>query len=1069
MTLSIQSAAVHRHGAKLLPRLRRCCTKMILLICCSFTALTASAQESLIRGTVTTGDSVLTGVTVQVKNSSVSTQTDNQGNYSIRAGANSTLVFSFVGYATQETKPGERTIINISLLSNTVQMDDVVVVGYGTQRKGNITGAVANIKSEELMRTPSPVTSSALVGRVAGITARQSTGRPGEGTSLQIRNLGSPLFVIDGVPQSEGQFNNISSEDIESISILKDGAAALYGFRASNGVVLVTTKKGKRGDKGRLSVNTYYQLQNYTRYPDPSDAYTYMRASAEAMQNTNTIGNGGGINGGNVTITPEELEKWRLGTETGYQTNNYRDYILRRNAPQTYVNVNASGATDRMNYYISLGGVKQEGLLRQYEFERYNFQTNVEGEIIKGVKFGTQLSGRIEGRYNPASTTNAGAYDNPFLAILTTWPTERMYANDNPNYISGDIHNRIRNPAVYDKNVVGTQDNVWNNFGSIFYVTAQLPFGISAKATYSYNYKQNKNETFRKNFDQYTYDQATDEYRVVATQNLLRRNKSRRDIKESFAALQLNYNRQFGDHNISATGVYEYATATDDFVSLTSLPGTNYLPIMRTQEVTEIDNTQAITKRGSVIGRFNYDYQRRYLLEILGRYDGSHIYAPGKRWSLFPGVTGGWVLSEENFFKGKIKDVLNYVKLRASWGRTGLQTGVGAFDFLVGGNFPSGNYVMNDGTVLNGTGVRGLPITNITWATSTIKNIGINLGFFKNKLTVEFDAFHRDLTGLPAQKVDVIVPVEVGYSLPNENLNSDRTQGIEGTITYVDKAGQVGYSISANATLARRRNMERYNPRFGNSWDQYRYQSNHRWSDINWGHQVIGQFQSVEEIKNYPINNDGQNNTTLLPGDLKYQDVNGDGIISILDERPIGYGGNDGTTFGGNNPLMSFGLTTSVSWKGFSVNMDWAGATMQSYYRILESVVPFQGTHNSPAYLFNDRWHRADLYDNNSAWIPGKHPAIRRVNNHINYSRKSNFWMENVSYVRLRNLELMYNVPAQIAKRAKLSGIKLYVTGTNLLTIDTMKDVQLDPEIGQDNGLVYPIMKMYTFGINLTL
>jgi hypothetical protein len=264
--------------------------------------------------------------------------------------------------------------------------------------------------------------------------------------------------------------------------------------------------------------------------------------------------------------------------------------------------------------------------------------------------------------------------------------------------------------------------------------------------------------------------------------------------------------------------------------------------------------------------------------------------------------------------------------------------------------------------------------------------------------------------------------------------------------------------------------MERYKPRFGNSWDQYRNQADHRWADINWGYQVIGQFQSVEEIKSYPINNDGQNNITQLPGDLKFKDANGDGLISNLDERPIGYGGNAGASaFDGNNPYMSFGLSTSLTWKGFVLNTDWAGATLQSYYRIFESVVPFQATHNGPEYLFNDRWHRADLYDNNSAWVPGKYPAIRRVNNHINYSRRSDFWIENVTYLRLRNLELVYNLPKSIISKAHLSGVRVYISGTNILTFDSMKDIEIDPEIGKDNSLVYPIMKLYTFGINLTL
>jgi TonB-linked SusC/RagA family outer membrane protein len=1031
----------------------------ILLILLMATSLEASAQQITVTGKVTSGDSALAGVTVTVKNNKNSTQTDVFGSYTITADANSTLIFSYIGFITQEAAIANRSLINIRLHAGNLQLNDVVVVGYGTQRKGNITGAVSVIKTADLMRTPSPTTSAALVGKVPGITARQTTGRPGAGTAIQIRNLGSPLYVIDGVPQSEGQFNNIAMEDIESISVLKDASASLYGFRASNGVVLVTTKKGKGGTHGTISINTYYQLQNVTRYPSASNAYTYMRALAEAEQNE----------GKPVSITPETLEKWKEGTEPGYQSTNYRDFIIQKNAPQKYINLNASGATDRINYYFSLGGLKQEGILKQYNFSRYNFQTNVEGTVIKGLKIGTQLSGRIESRNEPASTTNANTYDNPFLAILTMWPTERVYANDNPDYINADVNNPSRNPLIYDEKVIGKQENTWNNFAGIFYTTIELPFGFSAKATYSYNYKQNKNELQRNSFNFYSYKPATDTY-VPVPFNLALRNKSRQEIKETFAQVQLNYVKSIAAHSISAMGAYEYASSTDQSLSINGIPPTNYSPLLRLLDINGFTDAYTITKRGSVIGRFNYDYKRRYFLEILGRYDGSHIYPPGKRWGLFPGITTGWRISDEPFFGDRLRSIINNVKLRASWGKTGQERGVNAFEYLPGGDFGSGSYVF-DGGLVTGIDVRGLPITNITWVTSTAKNIGFDLAFFNNKLTAEFDVFSRELTGIPAPKYDVLLPSEVGYSLPNENLNGERTQGVEGVITYTNRTGIIGYSISGNATLARRKIMNMYKPRFGNSWDQYRNQVDHRWADVHWGYQVTGQFESMEQIKNYTVNNDGQGNRTQLPGDLIFKDVNGDGLISNLDERPIGYAGLDGGTFGGNNPYMSFGMTASINYKGFSLTTDWAGATMQSYYRIFELAIPFQAIHNSPGYIFNDRWHREDLFDPNSKWIPGKYPPIRRTGsgNHINYTRHSDFWISNISYLRLRNLELMYTLPKRLVSKAHLSGVRVYVSGTNVLTIDNVKHIEMDPEISQNNGLVYPVVKLYTFGINITL
>lgn len=1033
--------------------------KLLFLLPGILFTISLCAQNIKVTGKVTRGDTALEGVTVKVKSSNTATKTDDRGEFSINAHPDATLVFSYIGSTTQEIKISGRTRIDIGLEAESQQLNDVVVVGYGTQRKGSITGAVSSIKAADLIRTPSSTTSGALVGKMQGITARQQTGRPGAGTTIQIRNLGSPLFVIDGVPQSEGQFNNIGLEDIENISVLKDASASLYGFRASNGVVLVTTKKGKSSIKNSLNVSTYYQLQNITRYISASSAADYVRALAEAEQNA----------GLTPTTTPEILEKWRQGTEKGFQGTDYRNYILKKNAPQQYMNVSSSGGNDKMNYYLSLGGLSQDAVLKQYNFKRYNFQSNVEGTIIKGVKLGAQLSGRIESRHEPASTTTGNTYDNPFLAILTMWPTERLYANENPDYINADVNNPSRNPLIYNEKVIGKQDNVWNNFASIFYATFDLPFGISAKATYSYNYKQNKNELQRNSFSTYSYKPATDTY-VPVPFNLALRNKSREEIQENFAQFQLNYSKGLGEHNIAAMAAYEYASATDQSLSISSIPPTNYTPLINLLNINGFTDTYSITKRVSFIGRFNYDYKQKYLLELLGRYDGSHLYAPGKRWGLFPGISAGWRINEENFFSDRFHKIFSNLKLRASWGRTGQERGVNAFDYLPGGNFGSGSYVF-DGGLTTGIGVRGLPITSITWVTSTIKNIGLDIGLFNNKLTAEFDVFARDLSGIPAPRYDVLVPSEVGYTLPAENLNSERTEGVEGIITYASKAGKIGYSLSVNGTLGRRKIVDVYKPRFGNSWDEYRNQTDHRWADIHWGYQVIGQFQSMEQIKDYKINNDGQGNRTLLPGDLMFNDVNGDGVISNLDERPIGYSVGDGSTFGGPTPYMSFGMSGGINYKGFNLNTDWAGATMQSYYRIFELAIPFQAVHNAPEYIFNDRWHRADLFNPNSAWIPGRYPAIRRTGSgsHVNYVNHSDYWITNINYFRLKNLELGYTLPKNIISKFRLSMLRVYVTGTNLFSFDNMKDIQIDPEISQNNGLVYPALKLYTFGINLTL
>lgn len=1023
----------------------------ILLTC---RGMTGQAQNSQITvtGTVLEAGSKnepVIAATVNVIGTTKSAITDLNGNFKILAPADGKLKISAMGFVSQEVPVAAKLVIKLE--ASTSNLDEVVIVAYGTQKKGSVSGAVSSINNDDLNRTPTVTTAGALVGKVQGITARQNTGRPGANATLQIRNLGTPLYVIDGVPQSEGQFNNIAMEDIENISILKDASAAVYGFRASNGVVLVTTKKGRKG-RNEVNVNSYYALQNITRYLSAADAGAYMRAFAEAEQNDNAT---------TRTVTQEMIDKWTAGTEPGYQSTNYRDFVLQKDAPQKYLNINARGATDNINYYLSLGRLDQEAVLKQYNFNRSNFQANVEGTVLKNVKIGAQLSGRIEARHNVASTTTGNTFDNPFLAILTMWPTEKLYANDNPNYINANINNPSRNPLLYDEKIVGAEDNIWNNFGSIFYTSIQLPKGFSAKATYSYNYKTNKNELHRKNFNTYTYVPATNTYRPLAF-NLALRNKTRLELKEDFVQTQLNYLTSLGAHNISAMGAFEYASQETQSIGINSVPPNNYISPIGLEEVNGLADTYEITKRASVIGRFNYDFKSKYLLEVSGRYDGSHLYAVGKRWGLFPGISAGWRVSEEGFFKKYLPAVSNF-KVRGSWGRAGQERGVTAFDYLSGANFRSGNYVFDSG-VIPGAAIRGLPVTNITWVTSDSWNGGFEIGLLKNKLTAEIDVFERKLSGLPAPRYDQLLPSEVGYGLPNENLESEATKGIEGLIGFASRFRNVDYSIRANATLGRRKILDRYKPRFGNSWDEYRFATEDRWADIDWGYQVEGQFQSMEQIKNWPVNNDNQGNRTLLPGDLIFKDINGDGIITQLDERPIGYAL-------GANPYLSFGFNTGLSYKGISINTDWAGGSMQSFYRIFELAIPFQAIHNAPNYIFNDRWHRADIFDANSEWIPGKYPAIRRngSGNHRNYTAHSSFWMKNVQYLRLKNLEIAYSLPRKFISKAKISNVRLYATGTNLLSFDNVKDIEIDPEITLNSGLVYPNTKLYTFGLNFTL
>lgn len=1045
---------------------------MLLLGIFALMSASLFAQQGTVTGRVLSGDTALAGVSVQVKGTNVTTQTDANGNFSIKADPNGTLVITSVGYASQEVAINNRTRVTVQLQATNQQLNEVVVVGYGTQRRKSITGAISNITSEDLVRTPATTISSALVGKVQGITSRSPDSRPGRGTNIQIRNMGNPLYVIDGVPytggstgttafgfnQGAGQdiFNTLGLEDIESVTILKDASASIYGLRAANGVVLITTKKGRR-EAPSINVSGYYGFQNFTRYPKPANAATYVRALLESEQNFGRDPS--------RLYSPAELAKWEAGTDSGYKSYDYYAMVTRPNVPQSYISANASGGSQRSNYYFSISNLSQDAILRDFSYGRTNVQANLNTALANHLTVGSEIGLRRERTHN-VGVPGLDDYFNPFLSISSMWPTEAPYANDNPAYIN-QTHNVNVNPSTYKNDVTGWVEEIWHAMDFKMNAQYDFPFGLVAKTVLNYNYQNEDFDGMEYTWKAYIYDKATGRYldrpltggALFGNQNPWRE-RHKRNVVSRYGQFQLSYNKQLGSHNFAAVAGYERSDYENTYYVVHTIPTNNYVQLQSFSEQDYLQDDWGIEARAGYIGRLNYNYKQKYLLELLGRYDGSYLYAPDKRWGFFSGISGGWRISQESFMHSLTDRWLNDLKLRASYGEVGSEAGIGAFDYLPGYNFRQGSSVF-DGNYVIGLRPRGLPITNLTWVINRTTNIGFDFAALNNKLTGQFDVFQRKRTGLPAGRYDVLLPSEVGYGLPNENLNSDAHRGVEGIVTYTNKAGKIDYSVGVNGTLSRLRSLATYKPRFGNSWDKYRNSIEDRWSSITFGYHVIGRFTSMDDINNYTINNDGQGNRTELPGDFKYEDANGDGIINGMDQRPIGYAQ-------GAQPYMSFGLNTKFGYKGFTIAADFAGATMQSYRRTVELLYPFQNNGNSAHYMLEDRWHRADVYDPNSAWIPGQFPAIRKdYNSHINY-QTNDYWVTNVSYIRLRNLEIGYDIPKSLTSRAGISRVRVYVNGTNLFSIDNVKFLEMDPEVSSGSALVYPQQRLLNFGFNLT-
>lgn len=1004
----------------------------------------------------------LAGVIVSVKGTTKGVATDINGNFSIDApDKEAILIFSFVGYKTQEVVLGNRVTVDVVMVSTETSLEEVVVVGYGTQSKRNISGAVSEIKSTDITRSSTTTTSGALAGKVQGISVRSKDARPGRGAVIEVRNMGNPLFVIDGIPyggnpsrdwvqtntvSGQDAFNALNIEDIENITILKDASAAIYGLRASSGVVLVTTKKGSKDEKIKLNVNGYMGWQNLTRFPTMANAAQYTRAMVETAQNE-------GRDPRSV-YTPEELAKWQAGVDPGYQGYNYQDMVIRKNIPQKSINANITGGSQNSSYFLSVGHTTQDAMIKDFNYQRTNLQANLESKINKNFTVGAQLSGRYEYSQDVGLPGGDG-YFSSILAIMKNRPTVGPYANDNPSY-PNHTHDFPYNPAVFKRDIAGYKDNYTRSANINMYAEYKLPLGFSLKGRVSYNYTNNKFDGFQYSYDVFTY--RNDEYVRTHGTDSRWRYQTDREVASRYGQVQLDYNKTIGDHTVAATVGYELSDFDRNYMELGSNPTNNYIPFFSLADVNGLGDGWDYEARAGYIGRVNYNFKSKYMLELLGRYDASYLYYKDMRWGFFPGVSLAWRVSDEKFFDG-LKNVISDFKIRSSIGQTGREEGVGMHGYLAGYNWGSGNSIL-DGNFVQGISPRGLPVRNLSWVKNTTYNIGVDMSFMDKKLTFTADAFKIIRTGIPAARYDVLLPNEIGYGLPNENLNKNGYYGLEGILTYSNKIGELNYVLSGNMTFSRFRSLESYKPRFGNSWSEYRSSAEDRWGGIWWGYQAIGRFQSEEEIRNYPVDMDGRNNRDVLPGDIIYKDVNGDGVINHLDERPIGYPT-------GWAPMLSFGGRIGLDYKGVSLNIDMAGGGVQSWFQDYELRNALHGGGNSPAFLLEDRWHRADPYDPNSEWIPGYYPALRNGNSGPN-ARNSDFWLTNVRYLRLTNIELGYNLPTTILSKVGVQKLRVYTNASNLLSFDNVKKFQIDPEIEARAAVVYPQQKVFMLGFNIT-
>ncbi|MEH6306304.1 TonB-dependent receptor [Olivibacter sp. CPCC 100613] len=1034
--------------------------------------------QQRITGMVTGPDgSPLAGVTIKLKGKSIGEVTDSHGTYGIEASNGQMLQFSYLGYESMEILVGNDLTINVKLQPINEALTEVVVVGYGTQKKAVVSGAIASVKGEDLAKSPSVNLSNSFAGRLPGVTAMQSSGEPGyDGSTLRIRGINSlpggnssPLIVIDGVPQRAGGLDRINPNDIESVSVLKDASAAIYGSRAGNGVILVTTKQGKMG-KTQISYDFTYGIQRPTRTPKMvnSEQYTsiinevtgvYPQDPAkwsEIWQAFNTGTGAYNLPSGTINpeYSPEERQKYSDGSDPlRYPNTDWFAAAIKDWSPQQRHNVQINGGTETTKYLISLGYLNQDAIYKNSAtfYKQYDLRANLEFNFGKYVTARLGITGREEARNFP--TRGAGDIFRFLVRGLpiniATWP----------NGLPGPDLENGANPVVITTGATGYDRNTRDYLQNTGSIDIKIPGvdGLKLTGTASIDKYWGRSKRWETPWTLYDWDQVSFEADGVTPKlsgyipKGIEPKAQLREATEDQLAINvsalLSYDKAIkGGHNISAIAGLTRETVTNNgfYAARMDFPSILVEQLNfgdRVRQTLGNENTYD-RARLSYYGRINYNYQEKYLLEFNWRVDGSYIFPPNKRFGFFPGVSAGWRVSEEGFFKNKVAFV-NDLKLRGSWGQMGAEAyydgSLQEYKYLSLMN--TGQGVFSDllyQTIYEST----IPNPNFTWEVANNSNVGLDASFLNHKLALELDLFYNKRTSVLTKNPGV-VPISTGISgnLPIANLGNLINKGYEIKLTYTDKVGDLFYNIGVNGGYAK--NNVQYSSDVANTLPYQKQIGKVTDSWLVYLYDGVFKDQAAIDANTIDYTALGLKNGTLLPGDMKYVDYNGDGKITSDDRVRLDHNG---------TPTFTGGLILGGQYKGFDFNVLIQGAT-GGMRRIGPTESGLIG--NYLEWNYDHRW----TIDNPSDTDP------RLTNRSDTYytTTDNTYWIRSTNYIRLKNIELGYTLPTELVNRIGLSTLRFYTNGINLLTIDKIKI--WDPEADNSTGQFYPQSKIISFGI----
>ena len=1018
--------------------------KLIVGLLCICSTAATFAQTATVSGVVKddTGEPVI-GAGVLVKGTTLGTITDIDGHFSFRADdLNGVLVVSFVGMETQEIPMKGKGTFDIVLKSSNTLLEEVQVVAYGAQKKVTLTGSISSVNTDELLKVPTASIGNMLSGVLSGVSSIQSSGQPGgDDPDVFIRGISTlntmnakPLYLVDGVERS---FFQIDPNEVENITILKDASStAVFGVRGANGVIIVTTKRGKEG-KAKINASFSYGIQTPTRMPEFVNSYDYATFLNEAYTN----------DGKDPKFTPEAVEAFRTHSNPIiYPDTDWMELLFKSSAPQTQGNVNISGGTERVRYFISMGMLDQKGFFKNHDtrydanfnFNRYNYRANLDIDFTKTTLVAINMGGRVEKRNFPRSGDDINQlFRRIYWATPFSGPgiVDGKWIKGNSQYLPVGLSDGLGN--IYGRGYGSKTTNVVNLdlalTQKLDFVTKGLQFKI--KVAYNSGYDHTKERAtsiesyqpwYRKDVTWMEHPAGSDRNEVVYIQDgeagLISYAESFGKSRDWYAEASFDWKRDFGLHHLSALALYNQ--------SKTYYPDSDYPGIPRGYV--------------GLVGRVTYDYDNKYLIEGNVGYNGSENFAPGNRYGFFPAVSGGWVLTQEEFLKDN--PVVNFLKIRASYGIVGNDRyhpyGTGFMDrflYLPNSYFIGSGYQFGTGTSWSpGAYEKSFGNSGLSWEKSAKQNYGIDFSLFNQKLSGSIDYFYEKRTDILAKASTD--PIIHAMSLPVLNLGIVSNKGVELNLKWNHKINSFRYWTNLNVSYAKNKIV--YQDEVPSEYT-YTLKTGHPVGQP-FGLKVRGfYYEGMEDVADHSY--------VLKEGDVVYEDLNHDGKIDDNDKTAIGYP---------SYPLLNAGLTLGFEYKGFDFSMLWVGATKTS--RVLEETFrkPLGETYDRSlmSHQFTDRWTPETAA---TAKLP--RATIDGVKN--NY-RDSELWVKDASYLRLKNIEIGYNFRLPFMPKIGMEKMRVFMTGYNLLTFDKLKIS--DPESMSSGVPQYPVMRVINFGLNVS-